>query len=453
MSEESLLVIVLAAGKGKRMKSAVPKVLHAVAGRSMLGHVLALAERLGAGRTAVVVGPDMDAVRAEAHTICPHVEFYEQSRQLGTADAVLAARAAISGHSGDVLVLYADTPLIQPETLTAMRGRLRSGDYTVVLGFRPPQPGAYGRLLTDDGGALLAIREAADAGPQEKDVTLCNSGVMAFRSEGLLDILSAIGNDNAKAEFYLTDAVEMARQQGHSAGVIECEADEVLGINSRAELAQAEALYQMRARTRAMDDGVTLIAPETVYFSFDTRIERDVIIEPHVVFGPDVHIMEGARINAYCHMQHARVGAGAIVGPFSRLRPGANIGPDARIGNFVEVKNARIEAGAKANHLSYIGDARVGERSNIGAGTIFCNYDGFFKHHTNIGSGAFVGSNSSLVSPVNIGDGAYIASGTVVTKDVSADALAIARARQEERPGWGDKFRRMMAKRKANAGK
>ena len=264
--------------------------------------------------------------------------------------------------------------------------------------------------------------------------------------------LTDIGKDNAKGEYYLTDAIEIARGAGHSAGVIECPHSEVLGINSRAELAEAEAVFQARARARALADGVTLIAPETVYFSHDTQLAPDVLIEPHVVFGLEVKVAEGARINAYCHMQHARIGPGAIVGPFARLRPGADIGPEARIGNFVEVKNARIEKGAKANHLSYIGDARVGEGANIGAGTIFCNYDGFFKHHTDVGRGAFIGSNSSLVAPVKIGEGAYIGSGTVVTKDVGADALALARVPQEERPGWGDKFRRMMARRKAKAG-
>ncbi len=452
MTQRSLLVVVLAAGKGTRMKSRLSKLLHCVAGRSLLGHVLALTQRLDAARLAVVIGPDMANVRAEALAIAPTAQVFVQDHQRGTADAVLAARDVIATHDGDVLVLYADTPLIEPETLQAMRGRLSAGDFAVVLGFQAPEPGSYGRLLTDGNDGLLAIREAADASPAEQAVTLCNSGVMAFRSDGLLDVLDAIGTDNAKSEYYLTDSIGLARGNGHSASVIECPQSEVLGINSRAELAEAEAIFQARARARALADGVTMIAPETVYFSHDTELAQDVVIEPHVVFGPGVRVAEGARINAYCHMQQAKIGPGAIVGPFSRLRPGADIGPDARVGNFVEVKNAKLETGAKANHLSYIGDARVGERANIGAGTIFCNYDGFFKHHTDVGNGVFIGSNSSLVAPVKLGDGAYIGTGTVVTKDVSADALALARVPQEERPGWGDKFRKMMARRKAKAG-
>ena len=452
MTQRSLLVVVLAAGKGTRMKSRLPKILHSVAGRSLLGHVLALTQRLDAARLAVVIGPEMADVRAEALALAPTAQVFVQEHQRGTADAVLAARDLIAAHDGDVLVLFADTPLLEPETLLAMRARLSAGDFAVVLGFRLPEPGGYGRLLTDDANELLAIREAADASPAEQAVTLCNSGVIAFRSDGLMGVLDDIGTDNAKGEYYLTDAIGLARGTGRRASVIECPQSEVLGINSRSELAEAEAIFQARARARALADGVTMIAPETVYLSHDTELARDVVIEPHVVFGPGVRVAEGARINAYCHMQHARIGPGAIVGPFARLRPGADIGADARIGNFVEVKNAHIETGAKANHLSYIGDARVGERANIGAGTIFCNYDGFFKHHTDVGNGVFIGSNSSLVAPVKIGDGAYIGSGTVVTKDVSANALALARAPQEERPGWGDKFRKMMARRKAKAG-
>ncbi|HML44424.1 bifunctional UDP-N-acetylglucosamine diphosphorylase/glucosamine-1-phosphate N-acetyltransferase GlmU [Hyphomicrobium zavarzinii] len=447
----SLLTVILAAGKGTRMRSNLPKVLHRIAGRSMLGHVLARAKSVGGDKLAVVVGPGMDAVRKEATAAVPDAAVYVQENQAGTADAVLAAREAIAAHKGDLLVLFADTPLITKETLEALIGELDRGAAVAVLGFYARDPGSYGRLLTSVDGTLLAIREAKDASPAEREVKLCNSGVMAFRLDSPIAVLDKIGNANAKGEFYLTDAIEIVRSQGGRAGVVVCEEDEVLGVNARRELAQAEAIWQRRAREQAMDEGVTLISPETVWFSFDTALARDVVVEPNVFFGPGVTVDEGAEIKANSYLEGARVGAGARVGPYARLRQGAVLGRDVHIGNFVEVKNVALGDGAKANHLSYLGDGSVGAKANIGAGTIFCNYDGFFKSKTEIGEGAFVGSNSSLVAPVKIGAGAYIGSGSVITKNVEADALALERSSQEERPGWAAKFRIMMARRKAQA--
>lgn len=434
------------------MRSDLPKVLHRIAGRSMLGHVLALARGVG-GKLAVVVGPGMDAVRDEALAAAPDAAVHVQEHQLGTADAVLAAREAIAGHAGDLLVLFADTPLITADTLARLLGELDRGAQLAVLGFEARDPGSYGRLVTAADGTLAAIREAKDASPAEREIRLCNSGVMALRLDAPLDVLGKIGNANAKGEFYLTDAVEIVRAQGGRAAVVLCAEDEVLGVNARGELAAAEAIWQRRARARAMAEGVTLIAPETVWLSFDTVLGRDVVIEPNVFLGPGVRIEDGAEIKANSYLEGARVGAGARVGPFARLRPGAALGRDVHVGNFVEVKNVTLGDGAKANHLSYLGDGSVGAKANIGAGTIFCNYDGFFKHRTEIGDGAFVGSNSALVAPVRIGAGAYIGSGSVITKDVAADALALERSAQDERPGWAQKFRTMMARRKANARK
>ncbi len=447
----SLLTIVPAAGKGTRMKSALPKVLHQVAGLSLVGHVLGIAEAAGADRLAVVIGPDMDNVRREAEGRARGASVFVQSSQLGTADAVLAAREAISAHKGDVIVLYGDTPLITAPTIARMRDALDRGAHVAVLGFEPFDPTGYGRLLTTPAGELLAIREEKDATPEERAVELCNSGVLAFRCPDLMGILTRIGNANAKGEYYLTDAVEIARADGLQAAVVVCSEDEVLGINSRDQLAAAEAIYQERARDNAMAQGATLIAPETVWFSHDTRIGRDVVVEPNVFFGPGVTIEDNVTIHANCHFLGATVRKGAKVGPFARLRPGADIGPDAHIGNFVEVKAAVLEAGAKANHLAYIGDARVGAEANIGAGTIFCNYNGFEKQHTDVGAKAFVGSNSSLVAPVRIGAGAFVGSGSVINKDVPPGALALERSEQKIFPGWADKFRRLMSRKKARA--
>ncbi len=452
------LAVVLGAGKGTRMKSALPKVLHRVAGLSMLGHVLLLARQAGADRSAVVVGPDMDAVAEEARVHLADAQIFIQSQQLGTAHAVLAARSALAGHSGDVIVLYADTPLITAGTIGRLRAALDQGAGVAVLGFEAADPTGYGRLVTDSGGNLVAIREEKDASAGEKAIRICNSGVIAFRLASLLGVLDAIGNQNANGEYYLTDAIEIARGQGARAAVVICPEAEVLGVNSRVQLAAAEAIWQARRRQQVMLDGATLIAPDTVWLSHDTVIGRDVVLEPNVFIGPGVVIEDNVTIKANTHIQGADgksregvvVRAGAIIGPYARLRPGADIGPDVHIGNFVEVKNATLEAGAKANHLAYIGDGRVGEGANIGAGTIFCNYDGYFKHRTDVGKGAFVGSNSALVAPVRIGDGAFIGSGSVITKDVAPDALAIERAVQEERPGWAAKFRAAMLRRKAN---
>lgn len=446
-----LLIVVLAAGKGTRMKSASPKVLHQVAGRSMLAHVLALARASGATRTAVVIGPGMDAVRDATLKAMPDAEVFVQEFQLGTGDAVKAALPAIVGHQGDVVVLYADTPLTTTDNVARLRASLAAGNQVAVLGFEPDDPSGYGRLLTDAGGALEAIREDKDASEDERKVRLCNSGVLGFRVSDLAGVLSRITNSNAKGEYYLTDAIELIRADGGRAGVVTCAADDVLGVNSRDQLAEAEAIWQSRRRMEAMREGATLIAPETVWFSHDTVVGRDVVIEPNVFFGPGVTVGDGVEIKANCHLEGAVIGAGARIGPFARLRPGAALGEDVHIGNFVEVKNVKMGKGAKANHLAYLGDGTVGSKANIGAGTIFCNYDGFFKHQTVIGEGAFVGSNSALVAPIEIGAGAYVGSGSVITKNVAAGALALERSAQEERPGWAEKFRAMMARRKAKA--
>jgi len=451
MTAKPLLVVVLAAGKGVRMRSSVPKVQHAIAGRSMLAHVLATARGAGADKLALVIAPGMEAVRAEAVKAAPGIEIFEQATQAGTAHAVLAARPALERHQGDVIVLFADTPLVEPGTLRRMLAALDAGAEIAALGFHPADPTGYGRLVLDGQGRVGAIREHNDASEDERRIGLCNAGAMAFRVPNLAGLLSRMGNSNAKGEYYLTDAVAIAAGDGSVTRPVNCALQEALGVNSREQLAAAEAAFQVRARRRAMEAGATLVAPETVWLSFDTVLGRDVTIEPNVFFGPGVTVEDGAHIMANCHIVGARIGKGARVGPFARFRPGADIGDNARVGNFVEVKNARLETGAKANHLSYIGDGRVGEGANIGAGTIFCNYDGFNKHFTDVGKGAFVGSNSSLVAPVKIGDGAYIGSGSVISRDVAPDALALERSAQEQRPGWAAKFRSLMGKRKKSA--
>jgi bifunctional UDP-N-acetylglucosamine pyrophosphorylase/glucosamine-1-phosphate N-acetyltransferase len=451
MANRPLLILILAAGKGTRMRSAVPKVLHKIAGRSMLAHVLALSAGVHADRTAVIIGPGMEDVRAEALRQDPAARVYVQGSPLGTADAVLAAREAIAEHRGDVLILYSDTPLLEAATITRLLDSLDRGAGIALLGFEAEDPAGYGRLITAGDGTLLAIREDADASEAERSIRLCNSGVMAFRLEGLLELLTSISNRNAKGEYYLTDAIAMARQKGAPTAVIVCPEEEVLGINSREELATAEAIWQRRARRKIMAEGATLIAPETVWLCFDTVVGRDVVIEPNVFFGPGVTVDDGAEILANCYVERSRIGRGARIGPFSRLRPGADLKANVHIGNFVEVKNVVVGEGAKANHLSYLGDGSVGAGANIGAGTIFCNYDGFLKHRTEIGAGAFIGSNTSLVAPIKIGEGAYIGSGSVITKDVAPDALALERSPQTERPGWAAKFRALMARRKAKA--
>lgn len=451
MTEHPLLIVVLAAGKGVRMRSSLAKVLHAVAGRSMLAHVLATARTAGAEKLALVVAPGMAAVRAEAAKVAPGIDIFEQETQAGTAHAVLAAAPALERHRGDVIVLFADTPVIEAATLRRLIEALEAGAQIAALGFETQDATGYGRLILDAEGRVVAIREDRDATEAERRIGLCNAGAMAFRVPDLARLLGRIGNHNANNEYYLTDVVALAAADGLVARPVACAAEEALGVNSREQLAAAEAVFQDRARRRAMQQGATLVAPETVWLAFDTVIGRDVIIEPNVFFGPGVVVEDGAHIMANCHLVGARIGKGARVGPFARFRPGADIGETAHVGNFVEVKNAKLEAGAKANHLSYIGDGRVGEGANIGAGTIFCNYDGFNKHFTDVGKGAFVGSNSSLVAPVKIGDGAYIGSGSVISRDVAPDALALERATQEERPGWAAKFRAMMGRRKKSA--
>jgi bifunctional UDP-N-acetylglucosamine pyrophosphorylase/glucosamine-1-phosphate N-acetyltransferase len=426
---------VLAAGEGTRMHSARPKVLHAIAGRSLLAHTLAAIEKAGSTATAIVVGPAADGVIAEAKRVLPEAEFFVQAQRRGTAHAVLAARSAMAGGQDDILVIFADTPLLSPHTLRRMRTALADGAALVVLGFRAADPGGYGRILMADGEAV-AIREELDASAEERKINLCNAGIMAFAGAGALPILERVGNDNRKREFYLTDAVAIVRAMGGSAVVIETEEEEVRGVNTKAQLAEAEAALQQRLRKAALDAGVTLVAPETVFLSADTTFGRDVVVEPFVVFGAGVKVEDNAVIRSFSHLVQAHVGKGASVGPYARLRPGARLEADVHVGNFVEVKEAVIEAGAKANHLSYIGDATVGAGANVGAGTITCNYDGVAKHRTEIGKGAFIGSNSALVAPVKVGDGAYIGSGSVITQDVPAGALAVARGRQIVKAGW-----------------
>jgi bifunctional UDP-N-acetylglucosamine pyrophosphorylase/glucosamine-1-phosphate N-acetyltransferase len=443
-TQRSCLAVVLAAGEGTRMRSARPKVLHAVANQSLLAHVLDAVGKAGGTSTAVVVGPGTDAVASEARRALPGAEIFVQAERRGTAHAVLAARDAIARKPDDVLVIFADTPLIRPQTLVRMRDALAGGAAIVVLAFRPKDPKGYGRLVFE-GGELVAIREELDASPAERALDLCNGGLMAFAGASALAILERIGNRNSKGEYYLTDAVAIARDMGLKAAVIETEEDDVRGINTKAQLAETEAALQQRLRKAAMEAGVTLVAPDTVFLSADTKFGRDVTVEPFVVFGPGVTVDDDAVIRSFSHLDRAHVGKGALVGPYARLRPGADLHEGVHIGNFVEVKEAVIESGAKANHLSYIGDATVGAGANVGAGTITCNYDGITKHRTEIGKNAFIGSNSALVAPVKIGDGAYIGSGSVITQDVPAEALAVARGRQAVKPGWAVRVRDLKA--------
>ena len=448
MSDSSSLAVVLAAGEGTRMKSALPKVMHPVGGRPMLDAVIAGAREAGLSRLAVVVGAGADRVRSHLSRAVPDAEIFEQSQRLGTAHAVLAARSALAAAAGEVVVLYGDTPMVRPETIRAARARLAAGADLVVLGFEAADPTGYGRLVLE-GGRLVRIVEEREADTATRLIRLSNSGIMAFRAGLLPGLLEAIGNANAKGEYYLTDAVEVAVARGLTAAVVTGPEEEFMGVNDRLLLAGVEAIFQRRARTAAMAGGATLTAPETVFLSHDTRLGRDVTVEPNVVFGPGVTVADGATIRAFSHLEGAAVGPGAIVGPYARLRPGAVIGPEAHIGNFVEIKNADIAEGSKINHLSYIGDADVGARSNIGAGTITCNYDGVFKHRTTIGSGVFIGSQTTLVAPVSVGDGGYTAAGSVITRDVPADAMAFGRARQAVKEGFAKAKRAALAARKA----
>jgi bifunctional UDP-N-acetylglucosamine pyrophosphorylase / glucosamine-1-phosphate N-acetyltransferase len=441
MSARTCLTIVLAAGEGTRMRASRPKVLHAIGGFPLVAHVLASVRETG-GATAVVVGPGQDKVAAAVTTALPGAAIFVQAERRGTAHAVLAARAALAAAVDDVLVVFADTPLVRPQTLARLREPLARGKAVAVLGFRPNNPAGYGRLIMD-GETLVAIREEKDASAAERGITLCNAGLMALRGDVALAILDRIDDRNAKREFYLTDAVAIARHMGLEAVAIETEEDEVRGINSQAQLAEAEAALQQRLRSAALEAGVNMVAPETVHLAADTKLGRDVVIEPYVVFGPGVTVEDGAVIRSFSHLEGAHVGKGATVGPYGRLRPGARLGPNAKVGNFVEVKQSEIGANAHAMHLTYIGDSRVGADANIGAGTITCNYDGASKHRTDIGEGAFIGSNSALVAPVKIGDGAYVGSGSVITRDVPADALAIGRGQQVIKEGWAARLREM----------
>jgi bifunctional UDP-N-acetylglucosamine pyrophosphorylase/glucosamine-1-phosphate N-acetyltransferase len=461
MTARSSLTVVLAAGEGTRMRTTLPKVLHPIAGESLLAHVLAAAPKgvgglkedagnEGAGkeaRLAVVVGPDHQRVEQEVKRLRSDADIFVQRERLGTAHAVLAAKQAIARGADDLLVVFGDTPLISAATFERLRAPLAQGAALAVLGFRAADPTGYGRLLLDQ-GRLVAIREQADASEAERKVTLCNAGVMAFDGHKALQIIERIGNANKKGEYYLVDAVAIAREMGLEAVVIETSEDEVRGINTKAQLAEAESVMQTRLRRAAMDAGVTLTAPETVYLAADTSFGKDVTIEPFVVIGPGVSIADGAVIHSFSHIVQASIGKNTSVGPYARIRPGTSLGDGARIGNFVETKAAILEEGVKVNHLSYIGDAHIGANSNIGAGTITCNYDGFGKHKTLIGKGAFIGTNSSLVAPVKIGAGAYIGSGSVITRDVPDDALALERSPQTVREGGAARYREVKSRNK-----
>jgi len=439
MTQDQVAAVVLAAGKGTRMKSALPKVLHPIANRPMILHLLDTVRGIGVERAVVVVSPEGGQV---AEAVSPATTAI-QHEALGTGHAVRAAREALADFAGDVLVLYGDTPLISADTLNAMLAMRRSAarPAVVVLGMRPAGANEYGRLVTAEDGGLDAIVEWRDATPEQRALPLCNSGVMAIDGKALFGLLDRVGNANSKGEYYLTDIVAIARADGLACAVVEGEESELLGVNSRVDLAAAEAVLQNRLREQAMRDGATLTAPETVFFSADTRLGKDVTVGPNVVFGPGVVVEDGAEIRAFSHLEGTTVGRGAMIGPFARLRPGADIGQDAHIGNFVEVKKATVEQGAKINHLTYIGDARIGAGANIGAGTITCNYDGFEKHFTDVGVGAFIGSNSSLVAPVKIGDGAIVGAGSTVTHDVPADGLAVVRGAEKTVEGGGRRFR------------
>ncbi|WP_417729281.1 bifunctional UDP-N-acetylglucosamine diphosphorylase/glucosamine-1-phosphate N-acetyltransferase GlmU [Roseovarius sp.] len=434
----STALIILAAGQGTRMNSELPKVLHAIAGAPMLGHAMQAGATLDPDHVIVVAGHGAEAVRKAALDFDEAAQIVLQTEQLGTAHAVAQAAPLLTKYSGDALVLYGDTPFIQPETLARMQAARASHDI-VVLGFEAADPGRYGRLVTD-GETLLRIVEFKDATEDERAITLCNSGVIMAPCALLFELIAQVGNANAAGEYYLTDIVGLARAQGLSATAVTCHEAETMGINSRAELAQAEAAFQARKRAEALETGVTLTAPETVHFAYDTWLGRDCMVEPYVVFGPGVTIETGAHIRAFSHLEGCHVARGAVVGPYARLRPGTELSEHARIGNFVEVKNALIGEGAKVNHLSYIGDASIGDESNIGAGTITCNYDGVSKHTTVIGARVFVGSNTMLVAPVTLGDGAMTGSGSVITRNVAPDALAIARAPQVDKPGRARKL-------------
>ncbi len=440
-------LIILAAGKGTRMNSELPKVLHPIAGDPMLVHAMAAGATLDLMHTVVVAGHGAVEVTTTAQTYDEAATVVVQSEQLGTAHAVSQARAALEGFDGTAIILYGDTPFVLPETLEDMMSASEGAD-VVVLGFEAADPGSYGRLVMD-GTSLERIVEFKDASEAERAITLCNSGVTACNATLLFDLIDAVGNETASGEYYLTDIIGLARARGLKATAVICDEAETLGVNSRAQLAEAEAAFQARARASLIEDGVTLQAPDTVFLARDTVIGRDALIEPNVVFGTGVTVESGAHIRAFSHLEGCHVSRGAVVGPYARLRPGAELQENAKVGNFVEIKNAVLAEGAKANHLSYIGDAFVGAHANIGAGSITCNYDGVMKHHTHIGANAFIGSNTMLVAPVHVGDGAMTGSGSVITSDVEPDALALARAPQVEKPGMARKLMDMLKAKKA----
>lgn len=440
-------LIILAAGMGTRMNSDMPKVLHEIAGAPMLVHAMKSGIALDPAQTIIVAGHGAAAVEKATKAFDPDATVTVQTEQLGTAHAVGQARAALDGFDGDALVLYGDTPFIRPETLAAMTAARLTHDI-VVLGFEAADPGRYGRLIMQD-DQLDRIVEFKDANEAERSVTLCNSGVVAAHAATLFDLIDGVGNDNSAGEYYLTDVIGIARARGMTATVVRCDEAETLGINSRTELSRAEALFQIQARQTAQDDGVTMTAPDTVFLAHDTVIGRDTVIEPNVVFGPGVTIESGATIRAFSHLEGCHVSRGSVVGPYARLRPGAELAEHVKVGNFVEIKNAQIAAGAKVNHLSYIGDADIGERSNIGAGTITCNYDGVFKHKTTIGADAFIGSNTMLVAPVTVGNAAMTGSGSVITRDVPDGDLAVGRARQDNKAGFAVRLFEKLKARKA----
>ncbi len=436
MKTHRFAALILAAGSGTRMKSRRPKVLHALGGRPMIGHVLDTVASLGAEHTYVVIAPGMDSV-AEAVAPAPSIV---QREPRGTGDAVRSAADTLAGYTGDVLVIFGDTPLLTAETLARMLAA-RSAEprpAIVVLGFQPEDPAEYGRMIVAADGTLERIVEYRDATADERDLPVCNSGVMAADAKTLFDLVGGLDDDNARKELYLTDVVALARRRGLACTVVEAPEDELIGINSREQLALAESILQEHLRRRAMAEGVSLQDPDTVWLSADTDFGSDVTVEPNVLFGPGVTVGDDVTIRAFSHIEGATIASGASVGPYARLRPGAEIGADARVGNFVEVKNAKLGPGAKANHLTYLGDAVVGENANIGAGTITANYDGFRKSQTEIGAGASIGSNAVLVAPVTVGAGAIVAAGAVISKDVDADALAITRAPQKSISGWAE---------------
>ncbi len=449
----SVAVVILAAGQGSRMKSDLPKVLHPVASAPLLHHAMRSGASLEPERTVIVAGIGFDAVKKAALDFDEDAQVVLQAEQNGTGHAAAVAEPALEGFDGDIFILYGDTPFISPETLTEMQAVRQQGHAIVNLGFEAADPTGYGRLILSDDGTLDEIVEHKDASAAQRAITLCNSGVYCVDGALLFDLLHKVGNDNAQGEYYITDIVRIARDQGLTTAVVRCEEYETRGVNSRTELAQAEAIFQSRARAEAMDNGATLVAPETVWFAFDTHVGRDVLIEQNVVFGTDVTIESGAHIRAFSHLEGCHVSQHCVIGPYARLRPGAEIADGAKIGNFVEVKAAQIGEGAKVNHLSYVGDSTVGDHANIGAGTITCNYDGVFKHHTEIGARAFIGSNTMLVAPVSVGDDALTGSGSVITEDVPEGALAIGRGKQVNKPGLGLRLMQKLRQQKAAKGK